>query len=123
MRAARVSYVGGPGWELYVQVEMCAMVYDALHTAGQAFALKDCGYYALDALRIEAGRRAFPAELSPDVNPYQAGLGFAVKLAKEDPSSADMLMRLGDESLSEMPPGYVRALFDQYAPRFDAEPG
>ena len=93
VRAARVSYVGGPGWELYVQVEMCAMVYDALHTAGQAFALKDCGYYALDALRIEAGRRAFPAELSPDVNPYQAGLGFAVKLAKEDPFLGQAALR------------------------------
>lgn len=29
------------------------------------------------------------------------------------------LMRLGAENLSDMPPGYVRALFDQYAPRFD----
>ena len=29
------------------------------------------------------------------------------------------LMRLGAEEVSSMPPGYVRALFDQYAPRFD----
>jgi glycine cleavage system aminomethyltransferase T/glycine/D-amino acid oxidase-like deaminating enzyme len=84
VRAARVSYVGGPGWELYVPVEMCVGVYDALHAAGGAHGLKDCGYYALDALRIEAGRRAFGAELSPDVNPYEAGLGFAVRLEKED---------------------------------------
>ena len=39
--------VGGPGWELYMPVEMCAVVYDALHAAGQPFGLKDCGYYAL----------------------------------------------------------------------------
>ncbi len=84
VRAARVSYVGGPGWELYVPVEMCVAVYDALHAAGKSFGLKDCGYYALDALRIEAGRRAFPAELSPDVNPFEAGLGFAVRLGKQD---------------------------------------
>jgi 4-methylaminobutanoate oxidase (formaldehyde-forming) len=41
--------------------------------------LRDCGYYALDALRIEAGRRAFGAELSPDCTPYEAGLAFALR--------------------------------------------
>jgi 4-methylaminobutanoate oxidase (formaldehyde-forming) len=46
--------------------------------------LKDAGYYTIDALRIEAGRRAWGAELSPDETPWQAGLGFAVKLDKRD---------------------------------------
>jgi 4-methylaminobutanoate oxidase (formaldehyde-forming) len=47
--------------------------------------LKDAGYYAIDALRIEAGRRAWGAELSPDETPWQAGLGYAVKLDKPSP--------------------------------------
>ena len=47
--------------------------------AGKGLGLRDCGYYALDALRIEAGRRAFGPELSPDCTPYEAGLGFAVR--------------------------------------------
>ena len=42
----------------------------------------DAGYYALDALRIEAGRRAWGAELGPDETPWMADLGFAVKLDK-----------------------------------------
>jgi 4-methylaminobutanoate oxidase (formaldehyde-forming) len=82
VRAARLSYVGGPGYELYVPVEMTRHVYLALHEAGTGLGLRDAGYYALDALRIEAGRRAWGAELGPDETPFEAGIGFAVKLDK-----------------------------------------
>jgi len=78
-RPAPASYVGGPGTELYVPVEDAPELYDRLWAAGKDLGLKDCGYYALDALRIEAGRRAFGPELSPDCNPYEAGLAFAVR--------------------------------------------
>ena len=85
VRAARMSYVGGPGYELYVPVEMTRHVYLALKQAGGDLGLVDAGYYALDALRIEAGRRAWGAELGPDETPWQAGLGYAVKLDKATP--------------------------------------
>ena len=80
--AARMTYVGGPGFELYVATEFAATVYDTLIEAGTAHGLKDAGYHALDALRIEAGRRAFGAELTPDDTPLEAGLMYAVKLDK-----------------------------------------
>ena len=60
-------------------------LYDALWSAGAAFGLRDAGYYTIDALRIEAGRRAWGAELSPDETPWEAGLGYAVKLDKPAP--------------------------------------
>ena len=82
VRAARMSYVGGPGFELYVPVEMARHVYLALMAAGADLGLLDAGYYALDALRIEQGRRAWGAELGPDETPWEAGLGYAVKLDK-----------------------------------------
>lgn len=82
VRAARMSYVGGPGFELYVPTEMARHVYLALIDAGQSLGIRDAGYYALDALRIEAGRRAWGAELGPDETPFEAGLTFAVKLDK-----------------------------------------
>ena len=82
VRAARMSYVGGPGFELYVPVEMTRHVYLALLEAGTDLGLRNAGYYALDALRIEAGRRAWGAELGPDETPFEAGLGYAVKLDK-----------------------------------------
>jgi len=82
VRAARMSYVGGPGYELYVPTEMVRHVYLALHDAGADLGLANAGYFALDALRIEAGRRAWGHELGPDETPWQAGLAFAVKLDK-----------------------------------------
>jgi heterotetrameric sarcosine oxidase gamma subunit len=82
VRAARMSYVGGPGFELYVPVEMTRHVYLALIGAADGLGLKDAGYFALDALRIEAGRRAWGAELGPDETPLEAGLMSAVKLDK-----------------------------------------
>ena len=85
VRAARMSYVGGPGFELYVPIEMARHVYLALHAAGEGLGLLDAGYYALDALRIEAGRRAWGAELGPDETPLDAGTMFAVKLDKPYP--------------------------------------
>ena len=87
VRAARMSYVGGPGFELYVPSEMTRHVWLALHAASDGLGaegagLVDAGYYALDALRIEAGRRAWGAELGPDETPIEAGLMFAVRLDK-----------------------------------------
>ena len=82
VRAARMSYVGGPGFELYVPVEMTRHVYLALQEAGKDLNLRDAGYYALDALRIEMGRRAWGAEIGPDETPFEAGMMFAVKLDK-----------------------------------------
>ena len=84
VRAARMAYVGGPGYELYVPVEVTRHVYLALMQAGADLGVRDAGSYALDALRIEAGRRAWGAELGPDENPFEAGLEFAVKLDKAE---------------------------------------
>jgi 4-methylaminobutanoate oxidase (formaldehyde-forming) len=97
-----MSYVGGPGYELYVPVEQCATLYDALCGAGAAFGLRDAGYYTIDALRIEAGRRAWGAELSPDETPWEAGLAYAVALDK--PGSflgRDALLRQRDAGVKK----------------------
>ena len=84
-RVVPASYVGGPGSEIYVPVAEAPGLYDRLWAAGKDLGLRDCGYYALDALRIEAGRRAFGPELSPDCTPYEAGLAFAVRPESRKP--------------------------------------
>ena len=48
--------------------------------AGEEFGVVNAGYYAIDSLRIEKGYRAWGRELTPEINPYEAGLSFAVKL-------------------------------------------
>jgi glycine cleavage system aminomethyltransferase T/glycine/D-amino acid oxidase-like deaminating enzyme len=100
VRAARMSYVGGTGYELYVPVEMTRHVYLALQAGGAGLGLRDAGYYALDALRIEQGRRAWGAELGPDETPWEAGLAFSVKLDKPcDFIGKEALLRLRAEPL------------------------
>jgi 4-methylaminobutanoate oxidase (formaldehyde-forming) len=89
--ACRRSYLGD-GFELYVPAEFALAIYDALHAAGADLGLVDVGYYAVDSLRIEKGFRAWGRELTPDINPYEAGLGFAVKLDKGDFLGRDALV-------------------------------
>jgi len=84
-RAARMSYVGGPGYEMVVPTDQCVTLYDALWSVGASCGLRDAGYYTIDALRIEAGRRAWGPELSPDETPWEAGLDYAVKMDKAVP--------------------------------------
>jgi 4-methylaminobutanoate oxidase (formaldehyde-forming) len=91
--ALRRTYVGELGWELYVPVEMTVPVYDALCAAGADLGLRDAGYYAIESLRLEKGYRAWGRELTPDHNPYEAGLGFAVKLDKGVPFIGQAALR------------------------------
>ena len=94
LRAHRITYVGELGWELYISVEDAVSVYHALVEAGAAFDIHTAGYYAIDSLRLEKGYRAWGADLTPDYTPYEAGLGFAVKLDKgTDFIGRDALLR------------------------------
>jgi len=92
--ASRRTYVGELGWELYVPVEYAGGVYDALMQAGADLGVRNAGYYALESLRLEKGYRAWGRELTPDYNPYEAGLSFAVKLDKGDFIGRDALLAL-----------------------------
>jgi 4-methylaminobutanoate oxidase (formaldehyde-forming) len=80
-----MTYVGELGWELLVPVELAAGVLDLLHEAGREHGLVDAGYYAIDALRLEKGYRAFGRELTPDYTPVEAGLVFATALSGDKP--------------------------------------
>lgn len=82
--ASRRTYVGELGWELYVPTDAAAGVYDVLMEAGADLGIMNAGYYALESLRLEKAYRAWGRELTPDYNPIEAGLGFAVKLDKGD---------------------------------------
>ena len=49
------------------------------------------GYKAIDSLRLEKGYRVWGADITPGETPYEAGLGFAVKLDKDDFVGRDAL--------------------------------
>jgi 4-methylaminobutanoate oxidase (formaldehyde-forming) len=81
--ALRVTYVGELGWELYCPAEFGLALWDAVWEAGRGHGLVAGGYKAIDSLRLEKGYRVWGADITGDDTPYEAGLGFAVKLDKD----------------------------------------
>ena len=90
--ALRVTYVGELGWELYCPTEYGLALWNAIWESGRAHGLVAGGYKAIDALRLEKGYRVWSSDISPDDTPYEAGLGFAVKLDKGDFVGRDALL-------------------------------
>jgi 4-methylaminobutanoate oxidase (formaldehyde-forming) len=83
--ALRVTYVGELGWELYPPMEFGLRLWDLLMEAGEPHEVVPAGYRAIDSMRLEKGYRVWGADITPEDNPYEAGLGFAVKLSKAVP--------------------------------------
>jgi len=78
--AQRVSYVGELGWELYIPAGSAVFVWDCLWQTGQNHGVKAFGYKAVDALRLEKGYVALASDITASENPYEARLGFCVKM-------------------------------------------
>jgi 4-methylaminobutanoate oxidase (formaldehyde-forming) len=76
--ASRVTYVGELGWELYCPAEYGATLWDTLCVDG----VTPGGYRAIESLRLEKGYRAWASDLTAETTPFEAGLGFAVKMDK-----------------------------------------
>ncbi len=80
VRALRVTYVGELGWELHVPLDKIATLYDALIVAGAGDGIRPLGYRAIESLRLEKAYRAWSADITPNDTPFEAGLGWAVKM-------------------------------------------
>lgn len=91
--AVRLSYVGELGWELYVANDHGADLWDALWEAGRPHGLIAAGTAAFTSMRIEKGYRLWGTDIHTEYNPYEAGLGFAVRPNKGDFIGSDALMK------------------------------
>ncbi len=100
VRALRVTYVGELGWELHIPIQATGAVFDALMAAGKPHGIRPVGYRALESLRLEKGYRAWGADITPNDTPFEAGLGWAVKLKK----NTDFLGRAALEAVAGAPP-------------------
>ena len=76
---SRTGYTGEVGFELLVPAEKVREVWDAALERGGPLGLIPCGLGARDTLRLEAGMPLHGQEIGPQTNPYEAGLGFAVR--------------------------------------------
>jgi aminomethyltransferase len=79
---ARTGYTGEDGFEIFCTAADATDVWDALLSENRAAGLEPAGLGARDVLRLEAGMPLYGHELTEDITPLQAGLGWAVKLAK-----------------------------------------
>ena len=82
VRAARITFVGELGWELYIPTEFMLGIYDEIVAAGSEFELVHAGYHALNSLRMEKGYRHWSHDITDEDTPLEAGLGFTVKFDK-----------------------------------------
>jgi aminomethyltransferase len=81
-QVARTGYTGEDGFEVFVDVRRGLELWDALFEAGRDHGLAPVGLGARDTLRLEAGMPLYGNELDRTTNPFEAGLGRVVKLAK-----------------------------------------
>jgi len=98
--ALRVSYVGELGWEIYTLTEYGLRLWDSLWQAGQPYGLIAGGGGAFDSLRLEKGYRLWGNDIHTDYNPYEAGLGWAVKLDKGDFLGCEALLRIREAGIT-----------------------
>ncbi|WP_030018119.1 GcvT family protein [Streptomyces monomycini] len=82
--ALRLSYVGELGWELYTSADLGLRLWDTLWAAGQPYGVIAAGRGAFTSLRLEKGYRAWGQDMTTEHDPYEAGLGWAVRMDKGD---------------------------------------
>ena len=87
---SRTGYTGEDGFELFVATARAGTVWTALVEAGA----RPCGLAARDVCRLEAGLRLYGSDMDEETNPYEAGLGWTVKLAKGDFVGREALRRI-----------------------------
>jgi dimethylglycine oxidase len=91
--ALRLSYVGELGWEIYTSADLGLRLWDLLWEAGRPYGVLAGGRGAFNALRVEKGYRAWGTDMTTEHDPYEAGLGFAVKPDKGDFVGREALLK------------------------------
>ncbi|WP_404329257.1 glycine cleavage system aminomethyltransferase GcvT [Mesobacillus maritimus] len=80
---SRTGYTGEDGFEIYCKPDDAVSLWKEILEVGQPEGIRPCGLGARDTLRFEANLALYGQELSPEISPLEAGIGFAVKLNKE----------------------------------------
>lgn len=81
---ARTGYTGEDGFELFFAAEHAPTVWSRLLELGEPGSVQACGLGARDSLRFEPCLALYGHEISDTINPYEARLGWVVKLDKGD---------------------------------------
>jgi glycine cleavage system aminomethyltransferase T/glycine/D-amino acid oxidase-like deaminating enzyme len=98
--AMRLSYVGELGWEIYTSAEYGQRLWDVLWAAGQDLGVVAAGRAAFNSLRLEKGYRSWGTDMTTEHNPFEAGLGFAVRKQKDGYVGREALEGVGDGTVT-----------------------
>ena len=99
MIISRTGYTGEAGFELYCRAADGPELWQALMTAGQPLGLLPAGLGARDTLRLEKGLALYGHEISADILPLEARLGWITKLDKGNFVGRDSLLKAKQEGL------------------------
>jgi aminomethyltransferase len=99
---SRTGYTGEDGFELSIGATIAPAVWQVLIEMGKPLGLVPSGIGARDVLRLEAAMPLYGHELSEDVNPFEAGLGFACYLVGYDFPGRDALKRIQQKPLARV---------------------
>ncbi len=116
--AYRVTYVGELGWELYIPTEYMEYVYETLIAAGTPEGMINMGYHAIDSLRLEKRFLAWGSDITPDYNPFEAGLSFLIDWEKGDFIGREALAKIRDKGVNRK---LVSLLLEENLPVFGSE--
>ena len=103
---SRTGYTGEDGFEIYTDNKDAVKLWDDILASGKEDGIKPIGLGARDTLRFEAALPLYGNELSKDVSPLEAGIGFFVKLAKDHFIGKDALVKQKAEGLKRKTVGF-----------------
>jgi aminomethyltransferase len=104
--AARTGYTGEDGFELFIDSRAIGGVWEQLLALGAGDGLRPCGLGARDSLRFEAKLALYGHEIDETTNPYEAGLGWVVKLAKGPFVGSDALSAIKQQGVTRKLVGF-----------------
>jgi aminomethyltransferase len=105
-RIARTGYTGEDGFEIYISPAEAPRLWNELLEAGSPFGIKPCGLGARNTLRLEAKMALYGHELTASINPFEADLGWIVKMDKGEFVGRSALQKSLDAGLSRKLVGF-----------------
>jgi aminomethyltransferase len=97
---ARTGYTGEDGFELFCDTADAGVLWDAVLQAGEPLGACAIGLGARDTLRLEACLLLYGNDIDETTNPYEAGIGWTVKLGKGDFIGREALQRVKREGVA-----------------------
>jgi aminomethyltransferase len=108
-RIARTGYTGEDGFEIYISPDDAARLWDEILAAGAEFGIKPCGLGARNTLRLEAGMALYEHEIHASITPWEANLGWIVRMNKSDFIGKNALVRQRERGVARSLVGFEMA--------------